>query len=85
MKLDELKLEVDYFEFDEKLYQKLNATPLKNPKLVSFNKKACDLIDDYGGSVREEVSSRKILRYGEVEETAEEEEPKKKLKFKRGK
>ena len=44
MKLDELKLEVDYFEFDEKLYQKLNATPLKNPKLVSFNKKACDLI-----------------------------------------
>ena len=48
MKLDELKLEVDYFEFDEKLYQKLNATPLKNPKLVSFNKKACDLINlDY--------------------------------------
>ena len=44
MKLDELKLEVDYFKFDEKLYQKLKATPLKNPKLVSFNKKACDLI-----------------------------------------
>ena len=44
MKLDELKLSVDYFEFDEKLYQKLQATPLLNPKLVSFNKKACDLI-----------------------------------------
>ena len=44
MKLDELKLEVDYFLFDENLYQKLKATPLKNPKLVSFNKKACDLI-----------------------------------------
>ena len=39
-------------------------------KQCSF-KKACDLIDDYGGSIREEVSSRKILRYGEAEETAE--------------
>ena len=35
-------------------------------------KKACDLIDDYGGNTRgEEISSRKILRYGEAEETAE--------------
>ncbi len=48
MKLNELKLEVDYFQFDESLYQKLQATPLKNPKLVSFNKLACDLINlDY--------------------------------------
>lgn len=48
MKLDELILNVDYFEFDESLYQKVVATPLKNPKLVSFNKKACDLINlDY--------------------------------------
>lgn len=39
-------------------------------KQCSF-KKACDLIDDYGGSIREETSSRKILRYGEAEETAE--------------
>ena len=44
MKLDELKFDVDYFEFDEKFYQKLKPTPLKNPKLISFNKKACDLI-----------------------------------------
>jgi serine/tyrosine/threonine adenylyltransferase len=44
MKLNELKLEVDYFEFDEKYYHKVNPTPLKNPKLVSFNPQACDLI-----------------------------------------
>ncbi len=49
MKLNDLKVDMDYFHIDEKLYQKLNPTPLKNPKLVSFNKKACDLIDlDYG-------------------------------------
>jgi len=48
MKLNKLKLEVDYFDFDESLYQKLTPTPLKNPKLVSFNKQACDLINlDY--------------------------------------
>ena len=48
MKLNEIKLEVDYFNFDEKLYQKLKPTPLKNPKLVSYNKQACDLINlDY--------------------------------------
>ena len=48
MKLNELKLEVDYFEFDEKYYHKVNPTPLKNPKLVSFNSLACDLINlDY--------------------------------------
>ena len=42
MKLNEIKLEVDYFEFDEKLYQELKPTPLKNPKLVSYNPQACD-------------------------------------------
>lgn len=48
MKLNEIKLEVDYFSFDEKLYQKLKPTPLKNPKLVSYNSQACDLINlDY--------------------------------------
>ena len=48
MKLNELEVNIDYFEFDENLYQKLDATPVLNPKLVSFNKKACDLIDlDY--------------------------------------
>ena len=48
MKLNELKLEVDYFKFDEKYYHKVNPTPLKNPKLVSFNPQACDLINlDY--------------------------------------
>lgn len=48
MKLNELKLEVDYFNFDESLYQKVKPTPLKNPKLVSFNPLACDLINlDY--------------------------------------
>ena len=48
MKLNELKLEVDYFNFDESLYQKVKPTPLKNPKIVSFNLLACDLINlDY--------------------------------------
>jgi uncharacterized protein YdiU (UPF0061 family) len=44
MKLDELELNVDYFEFDKSLYDKLEATPLKDPKLVSYSKDACDLI-----------------------------------------
>ena len=59
MKLDKLKLEVDYFDFDEKLYEKLEATPLKNPKLVSFNKQACDLINlDY-----KECESKEFLEF----------------------
>lgn len=45
MKLNELKLEVDYFKFDEKYYHKVNPSPLKNPKLVSFNPQACELIN----------------------------------------
>jgi uncharacterized protein YdiU (UPF0061 family) len=44
MKLNELKLDVDYFQFDEKLYHKLKPSPLTNPKLISFNAQACDLI-----------------------------------------
>ena len=48
MKLNELKVDMDYFHMDEKLYERLKPTPLKNPKLVSFNKQACDLINlDY--------------------------------------
>ncbi len=48
MKLNDLKVDMDYFHMDTKLYEKLKPTPLKNPKLVSFNKQACDLIDlDY--------------------------------------
>ena len=48
MKLNDLKASMDYFHMDEKLYQKLDALPLKNPKLVSYNKQACDLLDlDY--------------------------------------
>ena len=59
MKLNELKLDVDYFEFDEKLYQKLQATPLINPNLVSYNKKACDLIGlDY-----DECNSSEFLKF----------------------
>lgn len=59
MKLNELKLEVDYFEFDEKYYDKVNPTPLKNPKLVSFNPLACDLIKlDY-----EECQTQEFLDF----------------------
>lgn len=48
MKLNELVLEHDYFEFDEKFYQLINAQPLNHPHLISFSKDACDLINlDY--------------------------------------
>jgi len=67
MKLDELQLEVDYFEFDENLYQKLDATPLMDPKLVSFNKQACDLIGlDYEECEKEDfvnfINGSKVLK-----------------------
>lgn len=45
MKLEELELSVDYFEFDKKFYQQLQATPLNHPHLISFNKKAFELIN----------------------------------------
>lgn len=45
MKLDDLKLETDYFHLDEPFVHKVSASPLKNPKLVSFNPKAASLID----------------------------------------
>ena len=55
MKLNELKLEVDYFDFDEKLYQKLNAEPLTDAHLISYSKSACDLIGlDYEECEKEE-------------------------------
>ncbi|WP_321314460.1 protein adenylyltransferase SelO family protein [Halarcobacter sp.] len=44
MKLNELELSVDYFQFDKKFYQKLESTPLNNPHLISYSKSACDLI-----------------------------------------
>ena len=59
MKLDELKLDVDYFEFDKKFYQKLDAQALNNPHLISYSKSACDLIGlDY-----EECESEEFLRF----------------------
>lgn len=67
MKLDELKVNIDYFEFDESLYQKVDATPVLNPKLVSFNKQACDLIDlDYKECEIQEfldfINGKKLLK-----------------------
>lgn len=44
MTLEELELKNDYFEFDEKFYQKLEATPLNKAHLISYNKQAFDLI-----------------------------------------
>ncbi len=66
MKLDELKLDIDYFEFDEKFYQKLKATPLSMPHLISYNKSACDLINlDYEQCTTTEfikfVNGQKVL------------------------
>lgn len=67
MKLNELKLEVDYFEFDKKFYEKLNATPLNNPYLISFSKSACDLINlDYKECETKDfldfVNGKKVLK-----------------------
>lgn len=67
MKLEELELEVDYFEFDEKFYQKLDATPLNKPYLISYSKSACDLINlDYKECETEEfvkfVNGEKLLK-----------------------
>lgn len=67
MKLDELKLETDYLLFDESLYQKLDATPLEEPKLVSYNKAFCDLIDlDYAQCETDDfldfINGKKVLK-----------------------
>ncbi|WP_072681226.1 YdiU family protein [Arcobacter sp. LA11] len=66
MKLDELKLNVDYFQFDESLFQKLAAQPLNNPHLVSYSKSACDLIGlDYEECEKEDfvkfINGEKVL------------------------
>lgn len=59
MKLDELKLEVDYFQFDKKFYEKVSATPLNNPFLISYSKNACDLINlDY-----EECETKDFVKF----------------------
>ena len=67
MKLNELKLEVDYFNFDEKLYQILKPQALNNPHLISYSKNACDLISlDYDECEKEEfvkfVNGEKTLK-----------------------
>lgn len=59
MKLDELKIESDYFEFDEKFYHKVNPTPLNNAYLISYNKKMFDELDlDY-----EEAKSEEFVKF----------------------
>lgn len=67
MKLDELKLEVDYFEFDSSLYQKLDATPLNSPYLISYSKDACSLIGlDFEECEKEDfvkfINGQKLLK-----------------------
>ena len=59
MKLNELELNVDYFEFDEKLYQVLKAQTLNDAHLISYSKSACNLIDlDY-----EECESEEFVKF----------------------
>lgn len=45
MKLNELEVDCDYFDFNEKFYQKVKPQPLLNAHLISYSKEACDLID----------------------------------------
>lgn len=66
MKLDKLKLDVDYFEFDKKFYHQLKPTPLEDAHLISYSKDACDLIGlDYDECKSEEfvkfVNGERIL------------------------
>jgi uncharacterized protein YdiU (UPF0061 family) len=67
MTLEQLELTVDYFEFDKQFYQQLKATPLNNPFLISYNKKAFDLIElDYDEATKEAfisfINGEKILK-----------------------
>ena len=64
MKLNEIKLENDYFDFDERFYEKINPTPLNNPHLISLNKSMFDEIGlDY-----EEVDNEEFVKFinGEI-------------------
>tara|TARA_R110002050_G_scaffold225089_3_gene360966 strand:- start:19 stop:1476 length:1458 start_codon:yes stop_codon:yes gene_type:complete len=75
MKLDKIKLDNDYFEFDEKFYQKINPTPLNNPHLVSYNKLMFDEIDlDYEQTLNDDfvkfVNGEKLLEGSEPYATA---------------
>jgi uncharacterized protein YdiU (UPF0061 family) len=45
MRLEALEVVHDYFDFDSRFYQKIEATPLNHAHLISCNKKAFDLID----------------------------------------
>ncbi len=67
MKLNELEVKCDYFDFDEMFYQKVKPQALSTPYLISFSKDACDLIDlDYDECKKEEfvkfVNGEKLLR-----------------------
>lgn len=66
MKLNDIKLENDYFEFDKKFYHKINPTPLNNPHLISFNKLMFDEIGlDYDEAKNEDfvrfINGEKLL------------------------
>lgn len=59
MKLEELEFKIDYFELEDKFYQKLNAQPLNKPYLISYSKSACDLIGlDYS-----ECETKKFVEF----------------------
>ena len=71
MKLNEIKLENDYFEFDEKFYQRINPTPLNNPFLISYNKLMFDEISlDY-----DEANSKDFVKFVNGEKLLEGSEP----------
>ncbi|WP_419764186.1 MAG: protein adenylyltransferase SelO [Arcobacter sp.] len=59
MKLNEIQLENDYFEFDEKFYHKINPTPLNNPHLISYNK----LMFDEIGLDYEEAKNEDFIKF----------------------
>ncbi|QKF73777.1 YdiU family protein [Aliarcobacter faecis] len=67
MKIDELEIENDFFRFDSSFYELVKATPLKEPRLISFSKSACDLIGlDYSECEKKEfidfLNGKKLLK-----------------------
>lgn len=67
MKIDELEIENDFFRFDSSFYELVKATPLKEPKLISFSKRVCDLIGlDYSECEKKEfidfLNGKKLLK-----------------------
>lgn len=71
MKLHELKAENDYFNFSDKFYQQLQATPLNHAHLISYNKHAFDEI----GLDESEANTKEFVEFINGERLLENSQP----------